>query len=53
MLKLMPKYVLCPVCGGRFTNRGLLNHVRIKHPGAKASIEKVRKTVGGWSEYQK
>ena len=53
MPKLMSEYVLCPVCGGRFTNRGLLNHIRIKHPGAKTSIEKVRKTVGEWSKCQK
>jgi uncharacterized C2H2 Zn-finger protein len=27
MSKLMPKYVTCPACGRRFTNRGYRNHV--------------------------
>ena len=45
MPELMPKWVFCPVCGERVTNRGLLNHVRIKHPGEKEAIEKVRRMV--------
>ena len=50
MPELMPKRVSCPVCGDWVTNRGLLNHVRIKHPREKEAIEKVRKTVAKWSK---
>jgi len=45
MPNLMPEYVACPVCGERFKNTGLLNHVNARHPNDLEAIRKVREMV--------
>ncbi len=50
MPELMPKYVSCPICGERVTNRGLLNHVRAIHPNEKEWIKRIRTMVAKWSK---